>query len=629
MLVVLCSGAPAAFAEPVPEAAERYEDAPTIAAHYADLLAERPEGATVVVDDAVGGMTAHEELADRIHAAFAPLGVPHHVVVTPFLGAGTPGGMGEVLPAVYDRLGADGLYVILPPSGGFTEIGIHGVDLSEAGARDAVREAELYGAPADEVARVMAAGLAGEEPPPTERESRPEGFLADIDPTSFNGPANLGLLVGTAGSALVIVGGWGAWLSARRGRRVLPVVTVLVSLTAAGLTVGAGHTYTMSAPTGGAEIADPEELVRLEAPYVATTDRAERLAAELAEDPLYVDPLTPLDRTGLARIPAVLDDASVPVYAAVVPLHYDDESGGDAEVLAAAVASVAERDGVYLVVGPRTDAPDVGAAVRGLRIDGFALWSPLSRNEEPTAAAALELAVADLADLEFGTGDGFEPLFADREPNLPGPRAERFAGGEGLLPGSLFLGPLLALCLIGLTHLTLFLVRQRREGGGTRTLGRRALRRLALREAERVRVLVDQEPERIPAVFMPQAEVVLMYAERDLGDLDLLGTAVLARRVCAVARDPDAGTDPCVVDPLHAFATERAHSRVGGGRVPLCSSCARLTDAERVARVLRLGSGGAGRSYRARTKDPWIRHSFGANGPKRMIALLLEENRVH
>ncbi|HJE60249.1 MAG TPA: hypothetical protein K8V84_17340 [Nocardiopsis listeri] len=628
-LFVLFASSPAAVAEPGPDSAEAYEDPPTAAEHYTELLSEQPEGAAVVVDDAVGGVTPHEELAEELHAAFEPLGVPYHVVVSPFVGAGTPGGMDEIMPAVRDRLGADGVYVLLPPKGLHTELQVYGVELSVDGARDAVRDAELYTAPVGEVAPVLAAGLAGEEPPVVDRDRRPEGFLGEIDPNGFNGPANLGLLVGTTGTALVIIGGWVAWRWARRGRRVLPVVALVVAPVAAGSTVAGGYAYTMSAPVGGSEVADPEDLVRLEAPYVADPGRAERLAAALTEDPLYVDPLSSLSREGLVEAREALDETSVPVYVAVVPLATDDEAGGDAEVLAAALASVARRDGVYLVVGPGIDDPDVGAAPSGLEIDSFALWSPMSRNEEPTPAATVERAVADLAELEFAPGDGFTPLFADDEPNLPEPRGERFWGGEGFLPGSLFLGPMLAALAIGPTYLVFFLWGHYRNGGLVTVMGSARLRRLADKEAGRVRRLLDRGPEGVPARYMPQAEAVLMLVDRDLEALDLLGVVVLARRVVAAAEEPEAATEPCAVNPLHPFSGKRHHTRVTGGKSYLCENCGRLKENERDAKLLKLRTASSAHSYRKASKNPWIRYSFGAKEPDRMITELLGVNRVH
>ncbi|MDE3723860.1 hypothetical protein PWG71_20915 [Nocardiopsis sp. N85] len=634
-LLLLSAPAAADTADPTHSGPATVGPQATYAEHYAGLLAEHPEGAAVVVDGAVGGLTPPEEMTDALHGTFASLGVPYHVVVTPFLGAGSDAGMDEILPAVHDRLGADGLYVILPPEGGVTELRAYGIDLSVDAGRDAVYAADVYGSPAHEVARVMVEGMADpssveaardEEEP---REGALSAFLDDIDPTRHNGPENLGFLVGAAGGAILCVGGWVAWRQGRRGRLVGSIVAVLVPLSLTGAAVASTYQWMMSAPVGGHEVADAEDLVRLEAPYVVSTGRVEAIAAHLAEEPLYVDPIMPLPREGLERVPGLLADAPVPVYAAVVTMNHHDEAEGHAEVLAAALASVAEEDGVYIVVGSGIIAPDVGAAAHGLEIDPYTLWSPMAFNEGATPAAALEQAVADVAEMEFTPGDGYEPLFADDEPHLPGPRGERYWSG-GLVPALLIVGPFLAACAIGLTYLAVFLARVRAAGADLTIRSPRALRRVALRETGLLRGLLEREPDRIPTPFMAQAEAALMLMDRDPEGLDLLGVAVLARRVLAVADDPDAETEPCSVDPLHPFAVERARSRIGGGgRTPLCGACAELHDSEREKRMLRLRTRSTAHSYRRDPDTPWIRHRFGAHRPDQMVELLLKETRVH
>ncbi|MGQ4268983.1 hypothetical protein [Nocardiopsis changdeensis] len=607
----------------------------TYAEHFAGLLAAEPEGSAVVVDGAIGGPVPPEAMERGIHEAFAPLGVPYHVVVTPFLGAGSDAGMDEIMPAVHDRLGTDGVYAVLPASGGVTELRVYGADLSVDGGRNAVYDAELYDVPAHEVARVLVAGLTGAETPAEYAEAEAgagEGFLAefrdDTDPTRFNGPENLGFLVGTVAGALLCCAGWVTWRAGRRGHRFLPVAAVLAAASATGLLVATTYTYTVNAPVGGHEVPDPEELVRLEPPYVVSTGRVEHVAAALAEDPLYVDPIMPLSREGLEDAPGLLAGSPVPVFAAVVPLHHEDEAEGDPDILAAALASVAREDGVYIVVGSGNGVPELGAAARGLEIDAYELWSPLAYDESQTPAAALEAAVAAVSEMEFTPGDGYRPLFADDEVNLPGPRAERYWSG-GFFGGLLLVGPFAAAAVVGACYLAVFLFRLSRGRVRGVPLNDRVLRRLAVEETDRVRALVEGEPGRIPAEFMPQAEAALMVMGRDPQGLDLLGAAVLSRRVLAAVADPGADTTPCAVDPLHPFAAEQVQSRLLGGRVPLCEECARLGDAARSERVLRLRTDGTVRSYRAKPEDPWIRHSFGAHLPRRLVDLLLEENRVH
>lgn len=625
--------------------AEPSVEAPvTPAEHYAQLLAEQPEGSGVVVDPASGGPTDPAGTAEALHAAFGALGVPYQVVVTPF--AGTAAGSGEVLPALHDRLGTDGLYVLLPPEGRPAEVLAHGVDLPvEAGLRAVRADPALgYDAPVADVARVLAAAMAdpavadAKEAEEERAEAAPEAwaeFLEDIDPTRFNGAENLGFLAGSTAGVLLCAGGWLVWLTLRRGRAVLAVATAAGAVVLAAAAVVAPYPYAMSVPVGGHEIADPVELVRLEEPYVFSTGRVEHIAERLAEDPLYVDPLNPQPREGLAEVAATLPDGPVPVYAAVVNLSDADEAEGDPDVLAAALASVSAREGVYLVAGPGFDAStvEVGAAVHGVEVDSFSLWSSTYDIEEPTPARAVDAAVTALrteTEMEVSAGARFTPDFADDEPNVPGPRSERYWSG-GLWGGMLIVGPLVAAAAIGSYYLIGLLVRNLRSGAGRTVLGPRALRRVAERETGRLRALLANRGERVPEAFMPQAEAALILMDRGAQGLDLLGAAVLAKRVVAAAENPAADDlGPCLVNPLHPAATRRESSRLDrSGRGALCEACAELTDTERASRVLRLRTRTTAHSYLKSPRDPWIRHRFGADQPQKLVELLLKEDRVH
>ncbi|WP_304450794.1 hypothetical protein [Nocardiopsis sp. YSL2] len=629
-----------------PVAADTSADTPTTPAeYYARLLAEQPEGAAVVVDPASGGLTDPAETAEAVHAAFGALDVPYQVVVTPFTGPGSAG-FSRVLPALHDRLGADGIYVLLPPEGRPDEVRAYGVDLPvQAGMRAVDADPDLgYDAPAADVARVFAAALAdpalaeGMAAEQERAEAVPEAwteFLDDIDPTRFNGPENLGFLAGSTAGLLLSAGGWIVWLTLRGGRRRIAVATAAGAAVLAGAAVVAPYAYVMSAPEGGHEIPDPLELVRLEEPYVFSTGRIEHIAERLAEDPLYVDPLNPQSREGLAEVAATLSEGPVPVYAAVVNLSGEDESGGDPEVLAAALASVSGREGLYLVAGPDfgVSTTEVGAAAEGVEVDASALWREVYDIEEPTPARALDTAVTALrAETEAVVSGGAEytPRFADDEPNLPGPRSERY-WSDGLWGGMLLVGPLVVATVIGSYYLVVLLVRNLRSGGGPTVRGPRALRRVAERETGRLRTLLSTRGDRVPDTLMPQAETALILMDRGVEGLDLLGAAVLARRVVAAAENPGADDlGPCLVNPLHPPATRRADTRLDRtGSGALCAACAELTDDERESRVLRLRTRSTAHSYLKSPKDPWIRHRFGADRPQELVELLLKEDRVH
>ncbi|WP_053619577.1 hypothetical protein [Nocardiopsis sp. NRRL B-16309] len=616
----------------------------TPAEYYAGLLAAQPEDAAVVVDPAIGGLAEPAEVTEAVHAAFGPLGVPYQVVVTPFAGIGGMAVSGEMVPALHDRLGTDGIYVLLPPEGRPLEVRAYGVDVPvDAGTR-AVDAGLDYDAPAADVARVLAEAMADPavadalEAEAERAEAAPEAwadFLEDIDPTRFNGPENLGFLAGTVAGILVTAGGWAVWLALRRGRGAVAATTAAGAVALAAAAVVVPYPYVLDAPVGGHEIPDPLELVRMEEPYVVSTGRVEHIAERLAGDPLYVDPLNPQPRDGLEEVAATLSDGSVPVYAAVVNLDSDDEAEGDPDILAAALASVAGREGIYLVAGPAFDASSVqvGAAAHGVEVDSFALWSPIYDIEEPTPALAVDAAVTALreeAEMEPAQDARFTPQFADDEPILPGPRSERYWSG-GLWGGLLLVGPLVAAAVIGSYYLTVLLVRNLRSGAGRTVLGPRALRRIARRETRRLRTLLSARGDRVPEAYMPQAEAALILMDRGVEGLDLLGTAVLARRVTAAAENPGADDlGPCLVNPLHPAATQRRGTRLDpSGSGALCAACAELTDDQRQTRVLRLRTRTTAHSYLKSPKDPWIQHRFGADRPRTLVDLLLKEDRVH
>ncbi|WP_157036187.1 hypothetical protein [Streptomonospora alba] len=609
------------------EARADVERPATPAQHYADQLAEEPEGAAVVVDGAVGGPLTPAEMTEGLHTAFGKLDLPYYVVVTPFLEAGS-----EIAPALHDRLGADGVYAVLEPRGTVLEVQSYGTDADTGAARHvALTDPDLsYSAPATEVAEVLVAAL--EDPSAAEKlqaeRERPWPFRADafagLDPSRRDGPESLGFLLGAVGGTVAAVGACWVWRLARRGRlRPAAVVGVGAVIVAAGA-VGAPAMWVAAAPTGDHEKPDPQELARMQEPYVISTGRVAHVAEALGDDPLYVDPLVGLPREGLDGAAEEFGDAPVPVYAAVVPLGLEDESGGDHEVLAAALAAVAEREGIYLVAGRVTgDTTRVRAAAYGLGAD-YSLNFAMREAEAATPADALRQAVAALDEVELTPGGSYTPAFADREPSTPAPRMERY-WGEGVAPGFLAFGLGVAPAAIGLVFLLLYALRVRRGGGNI--VGDRILRRLAGRETARLRALLARREDALPEALLPQADAALLTAEARPRTLDLLGVVVLARRTLAEAEDPGAAPlEPCGVNPLHPWATERTRIPVGrSGKAKVCERCSALSPEARSARVLRLRAGGTAHAYDAKPNDPWIRHSFGADDPAAMVGELLKE----
>ncbi|MFJ9557436.1 hypothetical protein ACIRPH_26815 [Nocardiopsis sp. NPDC101807] len=641
------TASPAAAEPEPPGAPSAYETRVTPAEYYADLMADEPEGAAVVVDGAVSGLHDPEELEADLRETFDALGEPYHVVVSPFPGSGTEWG-GAMLPALHDRLGSDGVYVHLRPGSSLFDVAAYGVPLPVDDARSAVMSDPdiAYDAPVDQVAEGFARALTDPGPggaaapapygAPSAGDRLAAGwrdFLDDLDPTSHNGPGNTGFLAGTLGGFVLSAGGCLVWLRLRRGSLGAGGVAVVTVTAAATVVLAAAVAlaplaHVVSVPEGGAEVLSPREEAFASPPYVASTARVEQIARELEETtaPLYVDPRTPLPLDGLAATAERLADAPVPVRALVLPMDPADEFSGDPEVLAHALASVSGEDAVYLVVGHRYAEAGVrvSASPVGLgTVDSYELWTATSEIEEPSPALALDAALDALEGVEVGEGAYVgTPYFMDSGTEPPGPRVPRYFG-EGFPTGVVLLGPLAFLALVGAAALVRLLVR--RDGAA----GPRALRRMALRESGRLRkALASDRAGEIPGELMPPAEAVLIAMEHGPDDLDHVGAVVVSRRVMAALEDPEGnvGRAPCRVNPLHGPSTTSRRSRVAGGSVPMCASCAQATEAVRAARVLHVRDRLGGRlSYLSLDDRAWVRHHFGAERPARMAERLLEE----
>ncbi|MDT0302454.1 hypothetical protein [Streptomonospora wellingtoniae] len=620
---------------PPGEARADIEPPVTAAEHYAELLSEEPEGAAVVVDGAVGGTLTPEEMTGDLHSVFGELGLPYYVVVTPFLGPGSEAGTATIASALHDRLGSDGVYAVLEPRGSALEVEAYGVEAdTETALHLAITDPDLrYDDPAPDVAEVLVAALKDPDAAEEARAQRqwPWPFRADtfegLNPSRPDGPESIGFLSGAVGGAAVAFGVWWLWRPARRGR-LLPAAAIGVGTAVVAVgAVTAPTVWVAAAPVGGYERLDAEELARMEEPYVVSTERAARIARALEADPLYVDPLVRLPRDGLDSAAGGIGDAPVPVYAAVVPLDTDDEAGGDHEVLAAAIAALAQREGVYLVAGRGIgDTTNVGAAVHGFGTD-YSFGYAMRGIEADTPAGALRKAVAALDEVELTPGGSHVPQFADQEPSTPAPRMERY-WVDGVLLGLSTYGLLVTPAAIALGWLALYALRAWRGGG--RVVGESALRRLARRETTRLRALLADRSGDLPEELLPQADAALLTMEARPRPLDLLGVVVLARRVAAEAEDPGAAPrEPCATNPLHAWAVERDRNpRSRTGKDKVCAHCAALPPKSRAARVLRLRADGTAHAYDGKPNDPWIRHRFGADAPAAMVQALLKEHHV-
>lgn len=643
-LLAVLATATAALAQPSPEAVEAHEDTRTPAEYYADELAERPEGAAVVVDDSLAGQGDVAELERELHALFSTLDVPYHVIASPFPGPGPDWEAGSILTPVVDRLGRDGLYVHLRPDTYGQEIQVRGLDLPvEESVRSLGDDPRLeYDSDVDEVAAVIVERLRGEASAPAhghEEKTEPGAlavlwteFLDDVDPTRSVGAENLGTLSGLSSGFLLGTGVIWVWWRSVRGRRrrhEVPLVTV-VTLVLAGAAVAGPHAYMMSVPEGGVETAWETPDVRSTPPYVANTERVERLVSETESAPLYVAPLVTMDRSGLSATAERLEDTEIPVRALVMSMSPSDESEGDPEVLAYSLAALTEGPSVYLVATTGFEGRvELAAGSSGLGIDPYDLSSAVRDVAVDSPAEALEAALPALTALPTDPGQPeTEPRFAYSHAEDPGPRSARFLG-DGFLPCLLVVGPVLSGIVFGALLLLVVALRGVHGGtvGGRTRMRARALRRLAFSETRAmVRELEAAGDGEVPASAMRDADAALVVLRRPTDALDLLGVTVLARRArAAISGDPGVARRPvCSANPLHGRADRNGRVVVVPGRRPLCDACLDLQNGARAARVLELRIGGAWVPHLSLDRV-WVHTNYGST-QRALVDGILEES---
>lgn len=478
-----------------PASADAPPDPPTPAAHLAGLLEDEPEGEAVVVSDLLAGAYDTEELDERVSAEFARLDTPFHVVVTPPMSTAVEGD--DLVAALRDRVGGDGVYVHL--SEGRTSVATAaapGVRLPVDDAEylllidedldydsspaliaeryvdalldpeverkaDEAREAHLDAAERD--------GAGSDSDSYGDEDSAFTEFLDDLRPDDPTGLGNLGFLAATAAGAVLGAGGVAAYRRRRTGR---PVLTVLVYGVAAVSVLAAAGLYAAGNPpapseeagadaderAGASEEVPPEEALA-QPPYVAETVRVDRVAAEMAEGGIPVDPLWSGPRGDLAGLRERAAEAPVPVYMASVMSADSDESGGDTEILAHALAHTVGEDGLYVVMDPR--GLGTGIATRGVELpitaastlrEGVSEASGEGTPGELPVAEHLEpvLDLAQEAEPDPGAEDS-TPMAAETLQDEEGEADEesRTASflGEGFFPGLLVIGPIIGVLL--------------------------------------------------------------------------------------------------------------------------------------------------------------------------------------
>lgn len=328
-------------------------------------------------------------------------GVPTYVLVLPDASSGR-----SLLGAVHDRLGEDGLYVLVGTTG-VTDARAFGV---RAPAADAATVA-LYALPYDAGPLRSFQEFVGAVAQGPERAAQRAGSLRDahagdgkaevedlyIDRTDRENQSFLtGMLLLGVPLLVLLTGPYvRRWRHRRTHGRDGKGVSLAKGVSfAKGLPGAKGRSLTKavsSAPRAWPNLIEVvvagvlAALIGFGAPQVfdqtvdsATvtptradlTARLDRVAAGLRQDPVYTDLESPqlLDPASRKRLEAEIKAFTPgPVYVAVVPQLTDDESGGDPYAFAAALHRRLGKDGAYVVADPLNG--DIDLVDYGLPLD--------------------------------------------------------------------------------------------------------------------------------------------------------------------------------------------------------------------------------------------------------------------
>ncbi|WCN02571.1 hypothetical protein [Streptomyces sp. M92] len=632
---------------------------PNQAAYLADRLRENPVHVTDQLPRVIPPSMAPDfaRLAKRT-------GVPTYVLVLPY-----QSGSGEdLLGTVHDKLGHDGLYVLLDDSG-VRKAAAYGVNApAEAARRVAAYELPHDAGPLRNFERFVDVVAQGPEKAEARAAAAGKKLRDGYEPEEmYIGPADRKNQSFVTGIALTSVPLTILLLApcVRRARRRFPRATpprpaagrpVWRRLLTPGLALAAVAAIALTAPLVF------DQTKRSVAPLPSAADmtaRVERVAAGLARDPVYVDPESPqvLDATQLSRLHDRIEqfgrsEGGGPVYVTVVPHLPEDESAGDEELFAAAVRAelskadqVGEADGVYVVADPLDGYIDVFN--HGLRLESLRLLYDIpefisygdDRSDEADDhllgerldALMTYLDKSPRTDEPTTSGDPARPLSPEAENALPPLFATDFWPG-------LFVGVVAALLLLGLVAGFLGIVAavlRRRIPAVLRTqaltlaapskpseayLCRTACTELsaagqAVAETDAGREALALAWERFDAaMFLVDGDIEGMSSLGAPGTdpATLLAVIVLARGA-RNALDGDTNDRCCAINPLHGPSAGRRHVRVlaqGNRRrrlslCPLCLDAANTTPYELRERRLTLpGPSGTRVPYDEPTGSP-------------------------
>ncbi|MER7708154.1 hypothetical protein ABTX81_35350 [Kitasatospora sp. NPDC097605] len=642
---------PSAAPSPAATTAAAPAGRPTDGTTRSERLAEELRRSPVYVS-AAQPRRLPRSLAPEIAAVAERTGVPTYVLAL-------PDGDAALLALVHDRLGADGLYVLIGDYGHITASAF-GVDVPV----DDARRISLYGTPygaeplaafksfVDAVAsgKDRAAAKAQEVYDRYHDSDRKRLYISSTDRQNQN------LLLGLA---VVVIPGLvlalGLRLSLRRsrssgaapgrgsgpkptvsldkepqapraarrpgsGRRRLGLLPVTLLATAAAV-FGVVH----YAPTAFPQVVDSPQLNVTQADLDA---RVDEIAAGLTADPVYQDPSGP-DALTAAELPAIRQRLTElapkgPVHIVVTPTGSDDETDHDGDLLLALIHERTGRDGVYILVDPLTGV--IGLDSYGTGQDTRRRFSRVPAEVRYAYGGAKGLSAAPRLDQVLDAvaaaepKPGYDP--AERRTTLPPLHDNRlpalfsndFGAGVGL--GVMLLGVLLLLAWAAPATVRAVIRSRRDRATGSPPQQTRprhstplpSLRHLRAWAGEDVRELAaqlaaaDQDaPGRTRAWDCLDAAQLLADSGGQRPDEpaeagDLAAVVVLARAGLAALRGhPHPAV--CRLNPLHGEAT--------GGRVPAWFE--ELGIGPRSARLCTdcrdaLRSGGADRAGQARDR---------------------------
>ncbi|MEU6912987.1 hypothetical protein [Streptomyces olindensis] len=610
----------ALFATATPARAADTTSAPTQAAYLADRLRENP----VYVSDQLPRAVPRSTAPDFARIA-KKTGVPTYVMVLPLQSVRQGK---ELLDAVHDRLGRDGLYVLLDDSS-VTDAAAYGVRVPA----DDAWTVQLYELPSDAgtllsferfaeviaqgggkaAARAEAARAEYEDDEPAEMyigqaDRRNQSFLTGI---ALTGVPLLILLSAAyvrrvrrrySGSGESSRSGKSSESGKSSGARAPRRIPALAAVLASAVVAAAAVAFTAlsvfdQTRSSGVRPPTPAEM----------SARVERVAAGLERDPVYADPESPrvLDARARDRLHDRISafrrsDGGGPVFVSLVPQTYESEAAGDSELFAAAVHAKVREDGVYVVADPGDGTIDVYN--HGLRLDANHLFLDLPDS------VSLGDSRADEAD-DHLIGERLDALmtFLDKTPRTDRP-AEAFAPAPAPSPAEetalpplfstdfwpgLFVGAFAALLLwallAGVAELVLRRRRPAREPAhrlaltAPREPSASYLRRTAFAEVSALAREFTEPGDRTRARDCLDAALLLLDGDVDRArkggtDPATLVTVIVLARAGRAALAGEKADLCCGVNPLHGSGVSLHHVRVStenGSRrlLPVCEAC--------------------------------------------------------